>query len=343
MKKPDEILIRKFIENRCSESEYKLMMDYLTSLDNSELNAFMDFHINQVEAAARSRNDLYEDNIDSILAKITSVNEQKSTRHRRSAYLIAASIAFFLFLSTGILYYSGVFNEKKLETIWNENTTEMGQKFSLTLPDGTNITLNGDGKLKYPQKFAQSSRDVYLEGEAFFEVAHDSAKPFIVHTGTISTIVVGTKFNVSAFTSEKDIVVSLVEGKVKVSTEGPNVLKGIIVLEPEQQLVYDKEKEESKIEGFDQQKATGWKENILKFEKEPLGEIFKKLERTYGVKYELEDKSFSSLLITANFNKASLWTVNETLKKLTDLKYRIESNKNNIKTVVFYKNKLKKK
>lgn len=344
MKKPDEILIRKFIENRCSEPEYRQIMEYLNSLNDSELNIFMDSHLEVISSINPGNNEHIGD-VDSIIAKINPVSDKDKPvlSRRRTGYLIAASIAFLMLLSTATLYYFGAFNVKKTETIWNENTTEMGQKFSLSLPDGTNIILNGDGKIKFPQKFDQSTRDIYLEGEAYFEVAHDSSKPFIVHTGNISTIVMGTKFNISAFSNEKEIAVSLVEGKVKVANDDPHNIKGSIVLEPNQRLVFDKEKEENKIENFDVQKTTGWKENILIFDKEPLSKIFPVLERAYGVKYELADKSSSSLQITANFNKASLWTVNESIKKLTDLQYKLEKENNKIKKVIFYKKTIKAK
>ncbi|MEK6552667.1 MAG: FecR domain-containing protein, partial [Bacteroidota bacterium] len=154
----------------------------------------------------------------------------------------AASIAFFLVLVTGTLYISGVFNQKPAVISWNEKQTVMGEKYFATLSDGTIITLNADSKLKYPARFTNGTREIYLEGEAFFEVKQDTSRPFIVHSGNISTTVLGTKFNVSAFPNEKNIAVSLVEGSVKVSKEESGTIENIVLLQPDQQLVYNIER-----------------------------------------------------------------------------------------------------
>lgn len=249
----------------------------------------------------------------------------------------AASIAFFLVLVTGALIISGVLKQKPVLISWNEKHTIMGEKYLATLSDGSTITLNADSKLKYPARFTNSTRDIYLEGEAYFEVKHDSSKPFIVHSGNISTTVLGTKFNVSAFPNEKNIAVSLVEGSVKVSKEGSGNVENIVMLQPDQQLVYNKENEIGTVEQFELQEATGWKDNKLIFRKETFANVLVKLERAYGVKFELQDKSFSGQKITANFQNESLWTVSESLKKLTGLQYKTVKENNVTKKIVFYK------
>ncbi|MEW6702046.1 MAG: FecR domain-containing protein, partial [Bacteroidota bacterium] len=235
----------------------------------------------------------------------------------------AASIAFLLVLVTWVIYLSGIFQQKPVVIAWNEKQTVMGEKYIVTLFDGTTITLNADSKLKYPNHFANDKRDIYLEGEAYFEVQSDSSKPFIVHSGNLSTTVLGTKFNVSAFPNEKNISVSLVEGSVKVDKEIKGTVENIVMLQPEQQLVYNKEKKISTVRQFDLQDATGWKDNKLIFRKETFANVLVKLERAYGVKFELQDKSFSNQKVTANFHNESLWTVSEALKKLTGLQYKI--------------------
>ncbi len=249
----------------------------------------------------------------------------------------AASIAFFLVLVTGVLIILGVLKQKPVLISWNEKQTVMGEKYLATLSDGSTITLNADSKLKYPARFTNDTREIYLEGEAFFEVKHDSSKPFIVHSGNISTTVLGTKFNISAFPNEKNIAVSLVEGSVKVSKEESGTVENIVMLQPDQQLVYNKENEIGKVEQFDLQEIAGWKENKLIFRKETFANVLVKLERTYGVKFELQDKSFSGQKITANFQNESLWTVSESLKKLTGLQYKTVKENNVTKKIVFYK------
>jgi len=335
MKKPDEIIIQKFINNQCDAVEYNLMMDYLNSLSEAELSSFLDAHINLIDKMnpiSEITSD-FERKIDKMLSREKRVLKKKWRR----IYSVAASIVFFMLIGSSVLYYFKSQKKDDIKTIWNENITEMGQKFSLTLTDGTNIVLNGGGKIKYPQNFNSDRREIYLEGEAFFEVAHDSSRPFIVRTGGISTQVLGTKFNVAAYSGDEIITISLVEGKVKVTNEKPDILKGGIILEPNQQLLFDLNYEESKINDFDTQKITGWKDNILIFEKETIEKVFSVLQRAYGVKFEISDKASSIIKITANFNKASLWTVIETIKRLTDLQYKVEKDKGKTKKVIYYK------
>jgi transmembrane sensor len=271
-----------------------------------------------------------------------SIIEIKPFRKSASLYLgyIIRTAAVLLIMLGGyfILQQTGIFNSKtKTEIAWNQKTTLMGEKFMLTLSEGTKVTLNADSKFKYPIRFNNNSREVFLEGEAYFEVEHDSSKPFIVHSGKISTTVLGTKFNVSAFPEEKRITVSLVEGKVKVSKEKENDVEEIVELKPKQQLVFNKEKEISTFDEFDLQKATGWKDNIFKFDEEPLGKVLIKLERAYGIKFELANKSFADYTITARFENSSIWTISEVIKKLTGLRYKTIKENNETKKIIFYK------
>jgi len=249
----------------------------------------------------------------------------------------AASIAFLFVLATGVLYTLGVFEHKPAVIAWNEKATRMGEKYIVALFDGTKITLNADSKLKYPARFGEDTREVYLEGEGFFEVTHDDNKPFVVHSGDVSTTDIGTKFNISAFPNEKIIEVSLVEGSVKVSANNSGSQKGDVILEPTQQLVYNKENETNKVRTFDDQKATGWKDNVFVFDNEPLSKVFVELERSFGIKFELTDKSYGNKKIKANFKNASLWTITEVIKKATGLQYRMIKENNETKKVVFFK------
>jgi ferric-dicitrate binding protein FerR (iron transport regulator) len=226
--------------------------------------------------------------------------------------------------------------QKSVSIAWNEKRTAMGEKIIVTLLDGTKITLDADSRLKYPVHFGEASREVSLEGEAYFEVTHDAHKPFVVHTANISTTDLGTKFNINAFPDEENIIISLEEGKVKVSTSETGAKKEDVVLAPTQQLIYNKEKETNNVEQFDLQKAIGWKDNILIFENEPLSKVLISLERSFGVKFELANQSFAHSIIKANFKNESLWTVIKVIEKATGLKYTAIKENNELKKIVFY-------
>ncbi|MCX6174213.1 MAG: FecR domain-containing protein [Ignavibacteriales bacterium] len=341
-------LAAKYLSKEASNEERASLYNYLEQ--DEYYNLFT--HLKNEWEKARAAKPETEFNIESGFEKLTqkiqmeepsfSFDQKKNQPKRKLLFnpallKYAASIAFFIVLVTGTLYISGVFKQKPAVIAWNEKHTIMGEKYLATLSDGSTITLNADSKLKYPTHFTNGTRDIYLEGEAYFEVKHDSSKPFIVHSGNISTTVLGTKFNVSAFPNEKNIAVSLVEGSVKVSKEEAGAVENIVMLQPDQQLVYNKEREIGTVEQFDLQEATGWKENKLVFRKEPFANVLVKLERIYGVKFELQDKSFRNQKITANFQNESLWTVSESLRKLTGLQYKTIKENNVTKKIIFFK------
>lgn len=266
------------------------------------------------------------------------VKQNKRFYYQPMFLRVAASFAVIIFLATGAFFVVNVLKQRSNSIAWNEKKTVMGEKSIVTLLDGTRITLNADSKLRYPVRFGEQSREVSLEGEAYFEVTRDTNKPFVVHTGNVSAIDLDTKFNVRAFPADETIIVSLEEGKVKVSAIKSGAQKEDMILAPTQQLIYDKEKEISKIESFDPQKTSGWKDNILVFDNEPLSKVLTPLERYFGVKFEIADQSFANCIIKANFKNESFWTVTEVLTKATGLKYKTITENNEIKKIVFYKN-----
>jgi transmembrane sensor len=249
---------------------------------------------------------------------------------------VAASFALMIILATGAFFLVNILKQRSVSIAWNEKKTVMGEKSIVTLLDGTRITLNADSKLKYPVRFGEESREVSLEGEAYFEVARDTSKPFVVHTGNVSTTDLGTKFDVNAFPNEETIIISLEEGKVKVSTHKSGAIKGDVILSPTQQLIYNKEKETSTIESFNSQKTIGWKDNILIFDNEPLSKVLLPLERYFGVKFEIADQSLAHCTIKANFRNESFWTVVKVIEKATGLTYKTSKGNNELKKIVFY-------
>jgi len=340
-------LAAKYLSNEASNEERASFYNYLEKDEYYNLFAHLKNEWEKAGVIKPETEFNIENGLEKLAQKIKNVEPSFSFYHKKqtqSRFLFnptllkyAASIAFLFILVTGTLYFSGIFKQKPVINSWSEKQTVMGEKYFATLSDGTTITLNAVSKLKYPVHFTNGTRDIYLDGEAYFDVHHDSTKPFIVHSGNISTTVLGTKFNISAFPNENNIAVSLVEGSVKVAKEESGVVENIVMLQPDQQLVYNKEKEISTVEQFDLQEATGWKENKLIFRKEPFAKVLVKLERTYGVKFELQDKSFSNQKITANFQNESLWTVSESLKKLTGLRYRTVKENNVTKKIIFFK------
>ncbi|MDR3625812.1 MAG: FecR domain-containing protein [Ignavibacteriaceae bacterium] len=337
MEKPDNNLIIRFMENRCSVQEYEQMKSYLHTLSEEELNTFMDIHIKKSEEGRLEINAEYSPNFRDLLLRLGKKKERHFSIIPRSGYSIAASIVFLLVLASVALYYTGMFNNKHERKNWKEMQTVVSQKSIITFLDGTKITLNADSKLKYPESFEGSKREVYLEGEAYFEVAHDTSRPFIVHCKNIATTVLGTKFDVSAYENDKKIAVSLVEGKVNVSDDKQNSITKLVTLRPKQQFLYNTVQKTYNLKEFNIDEITGWKDNLLKFNNETLGNVFVRLERAYGVKFELAPGTSNNSLITTNFKNTSLMTVTEAIRKFTGLDYDTIKENYQIKKIIFKK------
>jgi len=324
-------LVDKYLKGECLPDEEMLLEKYLESFQNENTN----WNENELGDKQLNEDRIYSE----VMQKIRNREGNIFQRifYKPNLAKIAASIILFITLATGGLYISGIFKDKPITIVWNENTTSMGEKNVITLADNSIITLNAGSKLRYPKSFINGKREIYLEGEAYFEVTHDTSRSFIVHSGNITATVLGTKFNVRAFAADKEIAVSLVEGSVKISKVESGIEENIVLLQPDQQLLFDKERELGKIESFDFQEAVGWKDNILKFDNQPLTKVFVQLERRFGIKFEVADKSYNSKKITANFQNESFWTISEVIKKLTGLQYKTIKENNETKKVVFYK------
>ena len=279
-----------------------------------------------------------------ILAKINRAIDAKKVKDtpfifRRSYLLkVAASILIVLSLTLGAFYIVGAFSRNDNKAVsMSEKSTEAGQKLVITLVDGTTITLNSESQLKIPKNYNGKEREVFLRGEAYFDVAHNPDKAFIVNAGSFTIKDLGTVFDVKTFPDETDFTVSLVSGKVSVSKNNSDADKRRIVLSPEEQYSYDRISGTEKVEKFDYAQAVGWKDNILKFDDEPLTEVFLRLHRAYGIELDLKDKEFCNYSVTANFNNASLFTILSSLKKLTSLSYKAETQNSVLTKVTFYK------
>ncbi len=167
----------------------------------------------------------------------------------------------------------------------------------MELPDGSIVTVNLGSSLQYPPVFSDTSREVYLSGEAFFDVVSDPAKPFLVHTGKLTVRVLGTKFNVQAYAGNDQVAVTVTEGKVQVS-EGNRPLA---LLEANDQLTVSRKEGSTTQRQVAPEKVLSWKEADLVFEKKSLGEAIAVLEKKFGVSILLQDESLANCVFTGTY------------------------------------------
>jgi transmembrane sensor len=167
-----------------------------------------------------------------------------------------------------------------------EITTSKGHKESITLEDGSVMELNAGSKVRYPEHFGDSSRAIFLEeGEAFFTVAADPRKRFVVNAGELSTTALGTSFNIRAYAIERKVIVALVTGKVKVDQLNHHHSNtASLILLPSEQISYDRVSLSFIKSIFSKpEEITGWKQGFLVFKDAPYNEIVTGIENRYGV------------------------------------------------------------
>jgi ferric-dicitrate binding protein FerR (iron transport regulator) len=155
-----------------------------------------------------------------------------------------------------------------------------GKRSEITLADGTRIWLNAGSQLSYPVKFKGNTREVYLAGEAFFEVESDPAKPFHVITGDMKIQVTGTKFNVTSYSSDQTTQAVLLSGKIDAARN--KRFARPVELEPGERIVYNRLEDNMEKDLVDVELYASWVNGYLRFDNEPVENIFKKLERYYN-------------------------------------------------------------
>lgn len=206
------------------------------------------------------------------------------------------------------------------ELVYNTLTVPYGNKFELTLSDGSHIFLNAGSRLRYPVRFiSRGPRDVFLDGEAYFTVASDDERPFTVHTTYMDTQVYGTQFNVSSYKNDYNTFTVLVEGSVSVLRNGENGESASTSLEPGQRAVY--EGGSIDVEEADVDKYTAWIEGKLLFTDDRFDLILKKLERHFDVEIDNRFVELNDRRFTGTFHNETLEQILAVFSAHTLFKY----------------------
>ncbi len=219
-------------------------------------------------------------------------------------------------------------NVKKVQM--NEVIVPYGKKSELLLADGTKVWLNAGSKLAFPSRFTQNKREVFLEGEACFQVAKNEQQPFIVNTENIRVKVLGTCFNVSAYTSDATVETVLIEGSVAVEKSGTlGFGKKEVVLEPNQKASFKKGESEIAVSfEKDTDLYIAWTYGWLKYDRENLLSVLQKVERYFNVEIQLPQDYPADDKITGKLDlKDSLEDVMFALAHAAEFEFRITGNK----------------
>ena len=220
---------------------------------------------------------------------------------------------------SGSLNYSNSDSKNKSteeKLVFNELAIPYGKKLQITLSDGTLVHLNAGSTLKYPVKFLpRMERQVFLNGEAFFEVAKDTKNLFVVHTSEVNIQVYGTKFNVNAYKEDQEINTVLVEGSVGIYSQNEKGSENIVMLTPEHIASWNKKEKQIQINEVDVNEYTAWTTGQLIFKVRPFSEIIKVLERHYDVTITNNYKQLNNQRFFAKFD---IETIEQVLRSFQD-------------------------
>lgn len=203
----------------------------------------------------------------------------------------------------------------------NQLVVPRGKRTSLTLSDGTKLWLNSGSRAIYPAVFNKKEREIFIEGEAYLEVAHDATKPFFVVTNQIHVKVLGTKFNVSAYPDDAAASVVLVEGSVQATVDSKKV-----TMKPNQLLTYEKNTKMTELEETDVLPYTSWKDGWMYCEKESMEAIATKLSRFYNVRIEFKDIKSKELTLTGKLDlKTECADIFKAISSTAPISYEIQN------------------
>lgn len=248
---------------------------------------------------------------------------------KRSVWLfrrwMQVAAVLLLLLTTGMsLYLMKKGNEQANLLADREIVAQVGkgQCADVTLPDGTVVRLNSESSIRYRQDFGITSRDVKFTGEGFFKVAKDKEKKFTIDTRFMDIEVLGTSFNLYAYEAKDFVEVTLVKGKVSLRTNTIPIQTA--TLKPHSKAVYDKISGKLSIENTSTVLETVWFSDEMVFHSEPLENVFRKIERRYGVVMKVGDNRLLSDVYTGVFDKETLKEVMEFLSIHFNFRYQIE-------------------
>jgi len=318
-----EDIINKYLTGQCSEEE---LVEVNAWMKESEENARQLFRMEEIyhlgkfnqyadrQQMARAEKQLYK-KLDEEKRKQNKILRM----HRWMKY--AAMIAVILVIGGGSGYwlYQNGNNQHMMVAVANEGIVK-----EIILPDGTKVWLNNSATLKYPREFSEKERNVYLDGEAYFEVTKNRHKPFTVQSDAMRVRVLGTTFNFKCDKNYRIAEVTLIEGEIEVKGIKE---EGQIILAPGQRAELNKNNGRLTVKQVDAKMDAVWHDNLIPFQKADIFTISKALERFYDIKIILSpdmraDKTYSGVLK----KKSTIESVLKSLQNSISIDYKIVGN-----------------
>jgi transmembrane sensor len=297
---------------------------------------------------------------DILLQKI-KIEENISKNHKPASIVflkhwsVAASV--ILIIGLALITYLEYSSKFMADTGFHEIIVPTGEKSQVVLSDGSSIWLNSESKFRYPDNFKTHAREVYLEGEAFFDIKKDNGKPFFVHANDIKVKVLGTEFNIKNYSNDETFEATVIEGSVLLTESSDFYSFNPVILKKDEKAVLFKSERSLLVESTIKKNKSGvadqntkaepiqrkpsititkvdtdpvisWKDHLLVFDNETMGEMAKKMARWYKMPVQIQDSSLINERYTGKFvNNETIYQVLRAIKETTPIKYKINDNK----------------
>lgn len=304
MDKDEKIIIDNYLTNKTSGDQIENTLILLSEPENKEiLNKFWEKSSQKVKNSGINKKDLLGKIHQEIIIRDKKQNGKKRTLYYLTRIAAVLFIPLFVYVAWDIT--SG--HKKYDQTQYAEIVSQAGVKTSLNLPDGTKVWLNNFTKLRYPTEFSGKTREVFVDGEAYFEVKKDASMPFIVNTSSIGVKVLGTSFNVEAFAEDNFTEISLLEGKVALQQEiqGKNT-KQLTTLIPGETANYNKSVKKLNIRKDNIERQIAWKDGKLVLENCLMEQAAVKMSRWYNCDIVISDERLKEFDLNAIYEGENL-------------------------------------
>ncbi|MFL9845745.1 FecR family protein [Flavobacterium rhizosphaerae] len=295
----------------------KIFKNYSRKKASAKEERTVNIFFDKMQQVTGFQPDLVPDNAGAIIySKIETALKPKT---KKRSYMVAASVAALLLL--GGLLFTFLPPTSSVHTI--TVTARLGEQQKVLLPDASVVYLNAGSSITYPEKFGELSRNVTLEGEAYFEVEHDKKHPFIISSDNFKTQVLGTKFTVSNYEGAIPSV-TVVSGKVKV-TDVYSLNSEIVTRN--QRVIYNKQTALLvKTQNITAPNYIAWMEGRVYFEHASISEVLQTLHLRYNVDFTIDSPIYNCNTISGNFSGKDIKNVLESIKFINDMDFKIKDN-----------------
>lgn len=335
-KKMNKDILIKYLNSNCTDKEFEELASWLENEAATDVGKYWSYDYWKIFEADLKKKD--EKKYSALLDKI---HHEINLKHRKDAdtkvinfskiakWLSRAAAILFIPL-LGIVFYllsnsnlqMNKFTDLSLAVDSLEVIAPPGSRTVVQLSDGTEVNLNYGSKIKYPQYFTGDTREITLSGEAYFDVAHNAEKPFIVKTGKLNIKALGTEFNVNAYPNDDIIATTLVEGKVIIEKILPDKkIEQIGAMIPDQHLTYHSKTSKISSNQVNVENYIAWKEGKLVFDNTPILGVTEKLSRMFNVEFHVAD-DVKDLTYTVTFADDPLFLILDLMTETTPITYK---------------------